>query len=352
MQMGADHKLDLTSDTTHLIVGSADTLKYQYVARERDDIKVLGPEWIEAVRDQWITDLPLDLDAITEQHRVPTLAGLKICITGFDDLSFRAQLQKNVKDNGGEYTGDLTKDVTHLIAARPEGKKYEYGMQWQKKVVSLKWYKDTLERRMQLDESLYHPTIPTVEQGVGAWNRKPRTSPQLGKRTREDKVGPEPSRKLRRTASARLGSQNQDMWSDIVGGAGFEARADERPQLKPSVSMPALPRVDTNSIGAQTPQADQVIGRSGLDPIHTTNGVFTGRRFMLRFFDEKRVSSWSCLSSLATICAYAGLEASPETHLSRPRCSSRKRRGSSNCRRACQYIPHLATRRGQEWFEA
>ncbi|KIW85975.1 hypothetical protein Z517_01369 [Fonsecaea pedrosoi CBS 271.37] len=284
MQMGAEHKLDLTSDTTHLIVGSTDTLKYQYVAREREDIKVLRPEWIEAVRDHWINDLPLDLDSLTQQYRMPTLAGLKICITGFDDLAFRAQLQNNVKENGGEYTGDLTKDVTHLIAAKPEGKKYEYGMQWQKKVVSLKWYKDTLERGMQLDERLYHPTIPVAEQGLGAWNRKARRSPQLGKRTREDNVGPEPSRKLRRTASAKFGSQTQDMWSDIVGGAGFEAKKLERPELKPSVSMPALREVARKSAAISDPEAESINRVSN----HGANRFLIGCLFRVQLFEEKK----------------------------------------------------------------
>ncbi|KIW64241.1 hypothetical protein PV04_09188 [Phialophora macrospora] len=287
IKMGAEHKLDLTSDTSHLIVGSTDTLKYQYVAREREDIKVLLPEWIEAVRDHWINDLPLDLNALALKYRVPTLAGLKICITGFDDLVFRAQLQKNVKENGGEYTGDLTKDVTHLIAAKPEGKKYEYGMQWQKKVVSLKWYKDSLERGMQLDETLYHPTVPVAEQGVGAWNRRQRPSPQLGKRTREEITGPEPSRKLRRTASVRLGSQNQDMWSDIVGGAGFEATTDGRPPLKPSVSMPSLRRPDTAAIVAEDVRSDRVPAVSNPANTHP-EGYLAGCHFMVHCLHQQK----------------------------------------------------------------
>lgn len=287
--MGAEHKLDLTSDTTHLIVGDTDTKKYDYVAREREDMKVLRIEWIDAVRDHWINDLPLDLDALTLQYRMPTLAGLKICITGFDDLSFRAQLQKNVKDNGGQYFGDLTKDVTHLIAAKPEGKKYEYGMQWQKKVVSLKWYKDTLERGMRLDESRYHPTIPVAEQGIDAWNRKPRTSPQLGKRTREEPAGPEPSRKLRRTASARLGSQNQGMWSDIVGGAGFEPKIEEQPPLKASVSMPALRRVGISAAQDPGTRIKKVEDDSDLGASRTSGGLLTDCLFMVRCFDHKKV---------------------------------------------------------------
>jgi hypothetical protein len=287
--MGAEHKLDLTSDTSHLIVGSTDTLKYQYVAKEREDIKVLLPEWIEAVRDHWINDLPLDLNALALKYRVPTLAGLKICITGFDDLVFRAQLQKNVRENGGEYTGDLTKDVTHLIAAKPEGKKFEYGMQWQKKVVSLKWYKDSLERGMQLDETLYHPTVPVAEQGVGAWNRKQRPSPQLGKRTRVEIVGPEPPRKLRRTASVRLGNQNQDMWSDIVGGVGFEATTDGRPPLKPSISMPSLRKPDRPAIVVENIPNDKDPAVS--DPGNTNpEGYLAGCHFMVQCLDHKKVN--------------------------------------------------------------
>ncbi|KIX08250.1 uncharacterized protein Z518_02906 [Rhinocladiella mackenziei CBS 650.93] len=288
IQMGAEHKLDLTSDTTHLIVGSTDTLKYQYVAKEREDIKVLRPEWIEAVRECWIKDLPLDLEALARQYRMPTLAGLKICITGFDDLSFRAQLQRNVVDNGGEYTGDLTKDVTHLIAAKPEGKKYEYGMQWQKKVVSLKWYKDTLERGMQLDEKLYHPTVPVVEQGIGAWNRRPQRSPQLGKRTREEGDVSEPSRKLSRTASARLRSQNQSLWTDIVGGGGCEAQLVERPPLKPSISMSAVRKTNSFTNESQDHQSETGNAPVPSDTFNAKSGFLQGQQFIIKAFDERK----------------------------------------------------------------
>ena len=100
------------------------TPKYKYVAREREDVKVLRPEWIEAVRETWMSDDGIDLNALEAQYKLPTFTGLTICITGFDDLSFRAQLQQKIDELGGKYTGDLTKHVTHLIAFKPEGKKY------------------------------------------------------------------------------------------------------------------------------------------------------------------------------------------------------------------------------------
>ena len=83
--MGAEHKLDLTSDVTHLLVGDSNTLKYKYVARERDDIKALRPEWVEAVRQAWIKGTSFDLKALDDEYRYPMFTGLSICVTGFDD---------------------------------------------------------------------------------------------------------------------------------------------------------------------------------------------------------------------------------------------------------------------------
>ena len=83
--MGAAHKLDLTSDVTHLIVGDTDTPKYKYVARERPDVKVLMPGWVEAVRDVWMQGGETDVEALEDEYRLPTFAGLRICLTGFED---------------------------------------------------------------------------------------------------------------------------------------------------------------------------------------------------------------------------------------------------------------------------
>ena len=83
--MGAVHKLDLTSDVTHLIVGDSDTPKYKFVAREREDVKCLLPSWIEAVRLSWMEGEDINVQALEREHALPTFAGLRICVTGFDD---------------------------------------------------------------------------------------------------------------------------------------------------------------------------------------------------------------------------------------------------------------------------
>lgn len=83
--MGAVHKLDLTSDVTHLIVGDTDTPKYKFVAKERPDVKCLLPSWINAVRQSWLDGGETKVEALEALHRLPTLYGLRICVTGFDD---------------------------------------------------------------------------------------------------------------------------------------------------------------------------------------------------------------------------------------------------------------------------
>lgn len=83
--MGATHKFDLTSDVTHLLVGDTNTAKYKYVARERCDVTVLKPEWIEAVRQSWVQGGDTDLKLLEEQYKLPTFYRLSICVTGFDD---------------------------------------------------------------------------------------------------------------------------------------------------------------------------------------------------------------------------------------------------------------------------
>lgn len=83
--MGATHRYDLTLDVTHLIVGKYDTPKYQYVARERNDVKVMTTKWIEALRELWIGDQSIDLEGLEKEHTLPALHSLKISMTGCDN---------------------------------------------------------------------------------------------------------------------------------------------------------------------------------------------------------------------------------------------------------------------------
>ncbi|PGH30368.1 DNA replication regulator DPB11 [[Emmonsia] crescens] len=252
-QMGAVHKFDLTSDVTHLIVGELNTPKYKYVAKERADIKVLKAEWVEAVRSSWVLGGETNLQKLEEQYRFPTFAGLSICLTGFDDMDYRNSLQKTITENGAEFRRDLTKSVTHLIARSGYGQKYKYATLWKITVVSIKWLEDSLERGMALDESLYDPLIPDEEQGIGAWNRSALVVPV--RRPKAANTNLQRTRKLRRVASMKLGGQNEDIWTDIVGDATRTSCSSTNFQNDPSGQMAHTPAMTDASDVVQEPKS-------------------------------------------------------------------------------------------------
>ncbi|RAH76986.1 subunit of DNA polymerase II [Aspergillus japonicus CBS 114.51] len=223
-QMGATHKFDLTSDVTHLLIGEVNTPKYKFVARERADVTVLKPDWVEAVRQSWMQGGDTDIRALEAAYRFPVFGGLSICITGFEDMSVRNYIQDTVTAHGAEFRKDLVKGTSHLIARSTEGDKYKFAMQWGIKIVSMKWLTDSLERGMVLEEALYDLQLPSEQHGVGAWHRalpapKPKAAP--GADNENPSNNPRP-RKLRRIASTKLGDQNEGIWGDIIG-IGFEA---------------------------------------------------------------------------------------------------------------------------------
>lgn len=65
--MGGTHEYDLTPKTTHLVVGEYDTTKYRHVAKSRPDIKAMAVGWVDALRDLWVRDDPINFHAL-EKH--------------------------------------------------------------------------------------------------------------------------------------------------------------------------------------------------------------------------------------------------------------------------------------------
>ncbi|KAF2468948.1 uncharacterized protein BDR25DRAFT_289946 [Lindgomyces ingoldianus] len=304
-QMGATIKLDLTSDVTHLVVGNINSAKYRYVAKSREDVKVLAPEWLEALRTVWMEGEDVNVVELEDEYRLPTFFGLKICLTGFDNPDQRKYIQESVVHNGAEYHGDLTKNVTHLIAAKPSGKKYEHAVNWKMKIISYEWFQHSLERGMSLDEACFHPTKPEEERGKGAWDRRPSMSPTLGKHAREVEqshtVNPH-RRKLRRSASSRMGSQSEALWAGITA-AGLERKRNEEDDWQDeNFVKPALPRDNVPSHpsamtamhedGAQPGQEDtasQSLPQIAL-PSNGKTGIFEGRVVFAHGFDEGKTN--------------------------------------------------------------
>lgn len=153
--------------------------------------------------------------------------------------------------NGANYHGDLTKVVTHLIAAAPVGKKYDHARRWGIKIVSIEWLEQSLERGMVLDESLYDPTIAPENRGRNAWNKQALEIITQGKRLREEnskEVVLQNKRKIRRTMSARLGSQQGSMWAEMASAGSAQVAQDEWQPVEFDNVLGAIPsHVDSDS---------------------------------------------------------------------------------------------------------
>lgn len=207
-----------------------------------------------------------------------------------------------MNENGGEYRGNLTKDVTHLIAKVPSGTKYSYACDWGVKSVSVEWLMQSLDRGMILEENLYNLLLPESERGQNAWVRKSVSSVSLGKRARDIDAAPANSRKLRRTASAKLSSQNDCLWSDIVNkgvetaNVKGEQRDDQQKDVKYSDT---INKVDT---GIQTEKSlikeePSSLKQSGHDANRESEPkkrwhdkvLFRGKSFYLHGFNAKQV---------------------------------------------------------------
>ncbi|KAK6350137.1 hypothetical protein TWF696_006383 [Orbilia brochopaga] len=221
-EMGASWKQDLTSDATHLIVGDVNTVKYRYVAKQRPDVKPMKYSFIEAAHDAWVANDRIPVDQLEVRHAFPPFSGLRLCLTNINDEQERLDVQKNAEKHGAKYHGDLTKQITHLIAARPEGKKYTFAKQWNIKIVSLDWFYQSLERGMALDEDCFSFDLPPEQRGQGAWIRPTAGKRKLSEREDSGKIDgrtkSDPARrKIKRAASDRLSSGSQTLWGDIMG---------------------------------------------------------------------------------------------------------------------------------------
>lgn len=215
---------------------------------------------------------------------------------------YRKELEDLINDNGGDYRGNLTKDVTHLVAKEPSGAKYNYAGQWGIKTVSVEWLEQSLERGMILEEGLYHLLLPPSERGRNAWIRKSFSTTSLGKRARDDEIIPPNARKLRRTASARLSSHNDGLWSEINGGEVKveEIKADAWDETRKEMgdhrkSLDAAHA--TISTSAQTTAGYDFANRSQSEANLSSTlckgphqeSLFHAKTFLLRGFDERKV---------------------------------------------------------------
>jgi DNA replication regulator DPB11 len=176
-----------------------------------------------------------------------------------------------------------------LISFRTEGAKYKAAKAWGLRIVSIEWLRDSLERGMILDESLYDPVLPPQQRGFGAWNKTKPKRTSLGKRSREDSVVSIEGgkRRLRRTASSKLANGNDTLWADISGGSlvpqvmrsGVWESTDEQTTIQ---------NAENEAQKKDPAPASSTMMEAVSIPEPLVKGMFSGCRFYLDGFDPKK----------------------------------------------------------------
>ena len=145
-----------------------------------------------------------------------------------------------------------------------------------------------------MKEELYDPALPEEERGKGAWDRTKPKRTSLGKRSRGDSTTSleGSKRKLRRTASTKLSTQNDGLWGDIVGGGAVAQvsrsgiwevdDSDSLPQNGPT--KPKIP-VDNPKNGSLQSTIENPPRKRGMAKllIRDSNGVTEHLSLSLRF---------------------------------------------------------------------
>lgn len=153
---------------------------------------------------------------------------------------------------------------------------------------------------MILDEKLYDPEIAPEERGKGAWVRRNVVTSPLGKRARDNNVVEDGTRKLRRTLSTKLTSQNEVIWGDIVGGSRTMPGNVE----KPGQAMLSLSGEDAPSQLTLPNRSDPVDVSQRNLATHTKRGTFNNCRFYIYGFESRKAKTMCqhLISHDAVVC--------------------------------------------------
>lgn len=128
-ELGGKVENALTVNVTHVIAQGFGSAKYMYAIEH--GLPVLAPTWVEDSHKRWVSGQDIDVPAVScsggsgadiqsiESHRLLPFTGLKISISGIDQLDHRKTIIRYIQQYGGTYSKDLDRSCTHLISAWP-----------------------------------------------------------------------------------------------------------------------------------------------------------------------------------------------------------------------------------------
>lgn len=141
--MGGVFTNKLRQSVTHLVAHSVLSEKYQKATEQ--GIPVMTEKWVLEV---WEASKLRNVHATDEEfmnYKCPIFHNLCVTSSGLSHKE-RDTVKDLVNSNGGEYSGKLIGDQTHmLVIQEPYGEKYKYASQWQLPCVLPAWIQDSIK---------------------------------------------------------------------------------------------------------------------------------------------------------------------------------------------------------------
>ncbi|KAL1463192.1 hypothetical protein WDU94_014969 [Cyamophila willieti] len=142
--MGGVVNSSLLETTTHLVVGKANSPKYEK-ANERG-MNIMTPGWIDTVfTASQHSGLTSATDHDFAKFKCPVFFNLAFSVSGYSSRKKEA-FKKIIESHGGSYCGSLQYQVTDiLICEKNEGEKYSAAREWGLPCVMAHWLTDSVE---------------------------------------------------------------------------------------------------------------------------------------------------------------------------------------------------------------
>ncbi|KAF8526261.1 hypothetical protein BU17DRAFT_62242 [Hysterangium stoloniferum] len=165
-ELGAIRTNDFTDQVTHLVADGPGSAKYR-CAVERN-LPILKETWVQEAYNTWLNGGVVELGQFQSiaDHRLPIFTGVKLCLTGMDNVGMRSKMQVLLIQEGGVYMKSLDTSVTHLLCcASNSSDKIQWSKEYNQKFKSRKiqmvweeWFWDSLEFGGRWDETSYDIT--------------------------------------------------------------------------------------------------------------------------------------------------------------------------------------------------
>ncbi|KAI9202200.1 BRCT domain-containing protein [Polychytrium aggregatum] len=143
--LGAIFSPNFTEHITILVANDIGSQKYRVAVKM--GVPIVTVDWIDDCMrvHSMKTASSISLEELIESHRIPFLSDTVICTTGLtaDD---RETIEMNVEKYGGRFSGDLSRECTHLIAESASGKKYEFAVRNNIPIVTQGWFHECINR--------------------------------------------------------------------------------------------------------------------------------------------------------------------------------------------------------------